>query len=115
MQHLDEHRFIDANTLAEALATAIQRVLRIAIAARGRASLVVSGGRTPRRFFNRLAALPLDWRKVVITNALPLGQPFARAQIERHTRPAPIVDNAFQRDEGFGIRFRIDAFFAAVS
>ena len=87
MQHLDEHRFIDADTLAEALATAIQRVLRIAIAARGRASLVVSGGRTPQRFFNRLAALPLDWRKVVITLAderwVEIDSPSSNEQLVR--------------------------------
>lgn len=87
MQHLHEHRFIDAATLAEALATAIQRDLQTAIAARGRASLVVSGGRTPRRFFNRLAALSLDWRKVVITLAderwVEIDSPLSNEQLVR--------------------------------
>ena len=36
-------------------------------------------------------------------------------RIERHAGPAPVVDHALERDERFGIRFAIDAVFAAVA
>src|SRR6516165_10715796 len=42
-------------------------------------------------------------------DALALRQPLAGAQEERHAGPAPIVDRAFQRDEGLGIGLGVDA------
>src|SRR5476649_1888880 len=47
-------------------------------------------------------------------DALPLSQPFASAQEERHAGPAPIVDEAFQRDEGLGLRFRVDTILSPI-
>ena len=46
---------------------------------------------------------------------LPLRQPLAGAQEERHAGPAPIVDRAFQRDEGLGIGLGVDAGLGAVA
>jgi 6-phosphogluconolactonase len=69
MQHPHEHRFPDANALARALAGEIQVDLQEAIAARGHASLVVSGGRTPVTLFHQLATEKLSWAKVSITLA----------------------------------------------
>jgi 6-phosphogluconolactonase/glucosamine-6-phosphate isomerase/deaminase len=46
MHHPHEHRFPDAGGLAHALSGEIQVDLQEAIAMRGAASLVVSGGRT---------------------------------------------------------------------
>lgn len=69
MQHLPEHRFPDAAALARALAGEIQVELQEAIAARGHASLVVSGGRTPVTLFNQLATEKLPWDKAWITLA----------------------------------------------
>jgi 6-phosphogluconolactonase len=63
------HRFPDATALTHALATEVQVELQEAIAARGRASLVVSGGRTPVQLFNQLAQEQLDWSKVSVTLA----------------------------------------------
>src|SRR5436305_11038688 len=40
---------------------------------------------------------------------LALRQPLAGAQEERDAGPAPIVDRAFQRDEGLGIGLGVDA------
>jgi len=69
MQHIAEHRFPDANALANALAGEIRVELSEAIITRGHASLVVSGGRTPVQLFHQLATESLDWRHVFITLA----------------------------------------------
>lgn len=69
MHHPHEHRFPDALALANALAGELRVELQEAIAARGHASLVVSGGRTPALLFEQLSKEPLDWRKVWVTLA----------------------------------------------
>jgi 6-phosphogluconolactonase len=69
MQHPAEHRFPDAQALASALSGEIRVDLQEAIAERGTASLVVSGGRTPLALFNQLSAEPLDWKQVFVTLA----------------------------------------------
>ena len=43
--------------------------MREAIAARGVALLIVSGGKSPARFFDRLSNMDLDWTRVAITLA----------------------------------------------
>ncbi|SDR93723.1 6-phosphogluconolactonase [Pseudomonas oryzae] len=69
----------DPLQLAGELALAVANALRAAIAERGRATLVVSGGRSPVEFFKRLSAQPLDWSKVVVSLAderwVPVGHP----------------------------------------
>jgi 6-phosphogluconolactonase len=64
-----EHRFPDSLALAHALSGEIKVDLEEAIAARGAASLVVSGGRTPARLFEQLRNEKLDWSKVWVTLA----------------------------------------------
>jgi 6-phosphogluconolactonase len=64
-----EHRFPDRLALAAALAGEIKVDLEEAIAARGAASLVVSGGRTPVKLFEQLSAEKLDWSKAWVTLA----------------------------------------------
>lgn len=61
------HSFPDSAALAESLATTVANDLRTAIAARGRASLALSGGNTPKRFLQALSLQPLPWRDVVAT------------------------------------------------
>lgn len=63
------HTFADPTLLAEELATAVAEQLRSAISARGVATLVVSGGRSPVAFFQNLAQQSLDWSKVVVSLA----------------------------------------------
>src|SRR6202044_3210533 len=46
---------------------------------------------------------------------LALCNPLAGAQGKRHARQAPIVDEAFEGDEGLGIGLRIDAFLLFVA
>lgn len=59
--------FDDGQALADALADRVAAVLRLGIAARGTASLAVSGGTTPGRFFDALSTRELDWPKVTVT------------------------------------------------
>jgi 6-phosphogluconolactonase len=62
-------RYADMDTLSRELAGQVAASLTSAIAARGLASLVVSGGRSPVRLFEILSALPLDWARVCIALA----------------------------------------------
>jgi 6-phosphogluconolactonase len=55
--------------LAQALAADVAQTLARAIDARGGASLIVSGGRTPVKFFEQLRAQPIEWRRVCIALA----------------------------------------------
>ncbi|MCO6187091.1 6-phosphogluconolactonase [Rhizobium sp. L1K21] len=59
--------FDNGAALAEALADRVADTLSAAIAARGSASLAVSGGSTPKAFFNALSGHGIDWSKVAIT------------------------------------------------
>src|ERR1700689_3459645 len=62
-------RYADAETLSQELASQIAASLTAAIGARGLASLVVSGGRSPVRLFEILRTQPLDWPRVRIALA----------------------------------------------
>lgn len=60
--------FKDKTQLAEALAEAVAANLKSGIKAKGQASLAVSGGSTPMRFFKALGSrADVDWDKVTIT------------------------------------------------
>lgn len=59
--------FANADAVAKALAADVADRLIDAIAARGRATLAVSGGTTPERFFDALSRRTLDWGKVIVT------------------------------------------------
>jgi len=58
---LSAQRYAEIETLSRELATLIAGSLAAAISARGLASLVVSGGRSPVRLFEILRTQPLDW------------------------------------------------------
>ncbi len=66
---LEIHRHPDTAALDAALAELVLQTLREGIYQRGRASLVLSGGRTPRGLFARLAAASFPWDRVAITLA----------------------------------------------
>ena len=60
--------FADRQHLADALADAVSANLRDAVAARGQASIAVSGGSTPTLFFRALGArADLPWENVTVT------------------------------------------------
>jgi 6-phosphogluconolactonase len=60
--------FRDKQQLAEALAEAVAAHLKAGVKARGAASLAVSGGSTPARFFEALSErADVPWEKVTVT------------------------------------------------
>ncbi|WDS35356.1 6-phosphogluconolactonase [Pseudoxanthomonas sp.] len=61
------HACADHDALAEALAASVAADLRAALAERGRASLALSGGTTPLRFFQALSVQPLAWEQIHVT------------------------------------------------
>ncbi|MDO8270675.1 MAG: 6-phosphogluconolactonase [Gammaproteobacteria bacterium] len=61
------HPFEENRTLVPQLATSIAETLAEAISLRGRASLAVSGGGTPRTLFDALAVIDIPWSSVMIT------------------------------------------------
>jgi 6-phosphogluconolactonase len=71
MIQTDFHRreFANGEELAQGLADWTAESLRGAIAARAVALLIVSGGKSPARFFDRLSNAELDWSRVAITLA----------------------------------------------
>ncbi|NVZ48723.1 6-phosphogluconolactonase [Pseudomonas sp. B6002] len=68
-QGVTPHEYRTPVLLAEGLANDVAAQLRTALSARGEATLVVSGGRSPVAFFQHLAKQDLDWSKVTITLA----------------------------------------------
>lgn len=61
------HEFTDGAALAEGLADRVAAQLAEAVAARGKATIAVSGGSTPKAFFKALCTRDIDWAKVTIT------------------------------------------------
>ena len=61
--------FSSRENLDNALATKVSDILADAIESRGRASIAVSGGSTPKGFFSVLSQSNIDWSKVTITLA----------------------------------------------
>ena len=61
--------FDNPEALTSAFAEDLVSILKTGIRTRGRASLVVSGGRTPLALFKQLSETNLEWDKVDITLA----------------------------------------------
>lgn len=66
---MEAQRYADMETLSRELATQLAASLKAAIGARGLASLVVSGGRSPVKLFEMLRTQALDWGRVCIALA----------------------------------------------
>ena len=85
-------KFQDISALDNALAEYVAQRLSEAIAARGNASLVVSGGSTPLGFFRRLATISLPWSNIQITLAderwVPIDHPDSNEGQLRRIFPA---------------------------
>jgi 6-phosphogluconolactonase len=62
-----EHRFTDGAQAAADLAARIAALLTEAIAARGGATIALSGGRSPQPVLKALSAAAIDWSKVTVT------------------------------------------------
>ncbi|ALD99212.1 MULTISPECIES: 6-phosphogluconolactonase [Pseudomonas] len=94
------HDFDTAQQLADALAETVAERLKQAISENGLATLVVSGGRSPVAFFQRLAAQPLEWSKVVISLADERFVPTEHADsnaglLHRHLLQGPVAKAKF--------------------
>lgn len=80
-----EREYASAEAAAQALADAVAADLDAALRERPRASLVVSGGRSPIAFFECLRGAALDWSRVVITLAderwVPATHPDSNARL----------------------------------
>lgn len=63
------HSFPTRQEAAETLATDVAAWLREAVDTRGKASLVVSGGGTPKPFFETLGHMDLPWDNIYVTLA----------------------------------------------
>ncbi|MEO8778533.1 MAG: 6-phosphogluconolactonase [Rhodanobacter sp.] len=67
MLNVTTHRFTTCQAQAATLAERVADQLRGALDERGHAVLAVSGGSTPKDFFDRLAHEKLDWAQVQVT------------------------------------------------
>jgi 6-phosphogluconolactonase len=65
-QTISWHEFADADDTAAQLAIEVGSHLRAGMAARGTASLIVSGGRSPIKFFAALSSSDLAWDRITI-------------------------------------------------
>src|ERR1700678_2820656 len=89
------HRYADADTLSRDLASRIGAALKEAIEARGLASLVVSGGRSPIKFFEQLRTQSMDWSRVCVALADERWvEPTDAASNERLVREELLKDRA---------------------
>ncbi|MDD1014218.1 6-phosphogluconolactonase [Pseudomonas rubra] len=94
------HDYNAAAPLAEGLAKDVAARLNAAIAANGRATLVVSGGRSPVAFFTALIKQPLDWSKVLVSLADERWVPVEHADsnaglLKRHLLTGPAAKATF--------------------
>lgn len=64
---LNLRKFPDRDALAQALAAETADALRVAIGTGGAATLALSGGSTPKRYFKALSTAELDWEQVAVT------------------------------------------------
>ncbi len=93
-------RYPDLSTLSNALADKIIATLGAAIAERGGASLVVSGGKTPITLFQMLRARDLDWSRVSIALVDERWVDTSSADSNEH-----LVRSELLRDKAVGARF----------
>lgn len=66
---VQQHLYDSASATAQALARAVAAQLQEGIRQHGRATLIVSGGRTPAPFQDALSAQALEWPRVSVTLA----------------------------------------------
>ncbi|MGP0172514.1 6-phosphogluconolactonase [Pseudomonas sp. NCHU5208] len=83
--------------LAKAQAEQVAAALREAVAERGHATLVVSGGRSPVAFFQALSAQALPWNKVLVSLADERWVPVSHADsnealVRRHLLQGPAAE-----------------------
>ena len=82
-----ERLFESRGSLASALATDVANALAHHVMTKGKACLAVSGGTTPKLFFETLSRIDIPWRKIVITlvdeRQVPESSPRSNAKLVR--------------------------------
>jgi 6-phosphogluconolactonase len=104
--------FATSEALASDFAAWTAERLSAAVAERGAALLIVSGGTTPLRFFDALSRMAIDWPRVAITLAderrVPDDSPRSNAKLVREhlmtnaaaaARFVPLADSRLSRDQ----------------
>lgn len=66
---VQQHLFASAAESSQALASKVAHALNEGLRHRGKASLIVSGGRTPSLFLNVLSSHQIDWKNVDVSLA----------------------------------------------
>ncbi|AVD81871.1 6-phosphogluconolactonase [Pseudomonas sp. SWI6] len=94
------HQLADGKALATTLAEDVADRLRAAIAAKGHACVVLSGGRSPVPFLEQLAVQSLDWSKVTVSLADERWVPVEHADsnaglLARHLLKGPAAKARF--------------------
>jgi 6-phosphogluconolactonase len=87
-------RYPDSAALTVALAAQIVGALEDGLRASGRASLVVSGGRSPMALFDALSNAALDWQRVWVTLTDERWVDAASADSNEHLVRAHLLRNA---------------------
>jgi len=67
MSVVNFHKFDDADKLTSKLSVEICKILTDAVKKNGKASLVVSGGNTPKKLFTKLSFCDIAWGKVTVS------------------------------------------------
>jgi 6-phosphogluconolactonase len=97
---MEAQRYADMETLSRELATQLAASLKAAIGARGLASLVVSGGRSPVKLFEMLRTQALDWGRVCVALADERWVSAEDAASNEH-----LVRNVLLKDQAVAARF----------
>ena len=85
----ERHIFEDGPNLAAGLARKVAEILQIAVVGKGQAILAVSGGTTPKPFFQALSGVDINWSKVQITlvdeRQVPEDSPRSNARLVKES------------------------------
>jgi len=112
---IDMPNIYDESDRVEKAATAIEIILREALTMRGRASLMVSGGSSPKPLYERLSHADLDWKNVAISLVderwVEPGQAGSNEDFIRQT----LVQNKAKNARFFGLKTPHDSVDAGLS
>lgn len=103
-----EHIFANGQELAETLAKDVAKRLEDAVSERGTASIAVSGGSTPKRFFQELSKHQLDWKNVSVTL---VDERFVPPESDRSNHKL-VADNLLQNAATYAYFVPLYQFFA---
>jgi len=91
----------DAGTAAVHAAEVVAAELSRAVAARGRATIAFSGGRTPLKMFSKLAELALPWEKLEVFQVDERVAPAGHAERNRTSIEAALAEQVVAHGERF--------------